>query len=225
VYYTAFVVDTAGNVSSGAVARVYALGAGVTDDNLSNPPIPSGTDAEVREETIASTSPSVAPGTRMPSLEEIFLQQKNTRQSLAVQGIFLDSEQSFLLTIPKAAISENLKTIIASLTDPTDSRRTYSFMLRVNKDQTAYEAVLPPTMLEGKSRLIVDIYDYESLIVANYQKTITFKKSDEQVLAPVFPDKIITWGIHSGWLVMLPIGFFLLVLLYRRRYRELEDKR
>jgi hypothetical protein len=224
VYYTAFVVDTSGNVSSGAVARVYALQAGAEESDTNNPPIPSGTDIEIKEETVASTSPHVPAGTRMPSLEEIFLQQNETRQSLGVQGVMLSSNLSFLLAIPKQAISENLKTIIASLTDPTDSRKTYSFMLRLNKDQTAYEAVLPPTMLEGKSRLIIDIYDYESLIVANYQKTIEFKKGEDSVGAPIFPDRIITSFAEYGWLYAVPVLLFLiLILVYRRRQKPLED--
>ncbi len=224
VFYSAFVIDTSGNVSSGAVARVYALPEGTSDDSMPSPPIPTGTDQEIKEETIASTSPSVAPGTRMPSLDEIFLQQKDSRQSLGVQSILLDSESVFLLTIPKQAVSENLKTIIASLTDPSDSRRTFSFMLRLNKDQTAYEAVLPPTQLEGKSRLIIDIYDYESLIVANYQKTIEFKKGEQGTLAPIFPDRIIITLVNYWWLYISPILLFLILLLiYRRRRPLLED--
>jgi hypothetical protein len=129
-----------------------------------------------------------------------------------------------LLSIPKSAVSDNLKTIIASLTNPSDSRQIYSFMLRINKDQTAYEAVLPPTMLEGKSRLIIDIYDYESLIVANYQKTLEFKRGDIVAETPIFPDKIIKTFSNHGWMLALPlILFMVLVLLYRRRRQPLED--
>ncbi len=224
VYYTAFVVDDNGNVSSGAVARVYALKEGVPDNGAIDPPIPSGTETEIKEETVASTSPDVPLGTRMPSLEEIFLQQREARQSLGVQEIVLDSEDSFLLSIPKSAVSDNLKTIIASLTDPSDSRRTYSFMLRLNKNQTAYEAVLPPTMLEGKSRLIIDIYDYESLIVANYQKTIEFKQGEVSEGVPVFPDQIIRTFSDYGWMIAVPTFLLMvLLLLYRRRRAPLED--
>ncbi|MEK7462625.1 MAG: hypothetical protein AAB618_03550 [Patescibacteria group bacterium] len=224
VYYTAFVVDNMGNVSSGAVARVYAVSDNAGDTPVLNPPIPSGTNDDGQEETVASTSSSVPVGTRMPSLEEIFLQQRETRQSLGEQGVVLDSEVPFLLSIPKNAISDNLKTIIVSLTDPTDSRLTYSFMLRINKDQTAYEAVLPPTRLEGKSRLIIDIYDYESLIVANYQKTIEFKKSESVVETPIFPDKIVKSVVDYGWMLAIPLLFFMIIfLIYNRRRSSLED--
>ncbi len=224
VYYTAFVVDAAGNVSSGAVARVFAQSDGTPVYDGGDPPIPSGIDGEIKEDTVASTSPQVAPGTRMPGLEEIFLWQNEARQSLAVQTVQLSSEEAFLLSIPKSAVSDNLKTILASLTDPSDSRQTYSFMLRLNKDQTAYEAVLPPTLLEGKSRLIIDIYDYEALIVANYQKTILFKKEKADGDVPVFPDKIITTFAEYGWMIAVPLFLFMvLILLYRRKRPLLED--
>jgi hypothetical protein len=225
VYYTAFVVDTTGAVSSGAVARVYALQAGAPEGEVVDIPIPSGLGGEGKEETIASTSPRVPSGTRLPQLEEIFLLQKDTRVSLAIQGIVLDSEVPFLLSIPQSAVSENLKTIIASLTDPTDSRRTYSFMLRINKDGTAYEAALPPTLLEGVSRLVIDIYDYESLVVANYQKTITFKQFGGASELPIFPDQIIHSFATYGWMVATPLLFFIILLLwFRRRPLPLEDK-
>jgi hypothetical protein len=225
VYYTAFVVDKTGAVSSGAVARVYALQAGAPEGGDRDIPIPSGLGGEGKEETVASTSPQVPAGTRLPQLEEIFLLQNETRVSLVTQGIVLDSEAPFLLSIPQSAVSENLKTIIASLTDPTDSRRTYSFMLRLNKDGTAYEAALPPTLLEGVSRLIIDIYDYESLVVANYQKTITFKQPASGSELPVFPDQIIHSFVTYGWMIAAPLLFFIVLLLwFRRRPLSLEDK-
>ncbi len=225
VYYSAFVIDKTGAVSSGAVARVYAVQPGVPDSSDITIPIPSGLDGEIKEETIASTSPYVSAGTRMPQLDEIFILQKEERVPLAKQGVTLDSEAPFLISIPKSAVSENLKTIIASLSDPTDSRRTYSFMLRINKDGTAYEAVLPPTLLEGVSRLIIDIYDYESHIVANYQKTITFKQSEVHNQVPVFPDQIVHSFMTYGWMVATPLLLLMAMWLwFRRRATVIEDK-
>jgi hypothetical protein len=225
VYYTAFVVDAFGNVSSGAIARVYALREGVSDSGVSDPPIPSGTNGEIKEDTVASTSPNIEPDTRMPELEEIFIWQNEIKQSIAIQGVFLDSEEPFLLSIPKSAVSDNLKTIIVSLTNPTHSREIYSFMLRINKDQTAYEALLPPTMLEGKSRLVIDIYDYESLIVANYQKTIEFRRGEIASETPIFPDRIISFISNKiGFVLLLPailLGFVLFFIYLKRR--KLED--
>ncbi len=223
VYYTAFVVDAAGNVSSGAVVRVYAVGEGVSDGVTIDPPIPGGLDG-VQEDVVASTSLNVPFGTKMPLLEEIFLQQNKARVSLSVQHIILTTEDPFLLSIPTSAISDNLKTIIASLSDPSDSRRTYSFMLRINKDHTAYEAMLPPVMLSGKSRLIIDIYEYNAQLVANYQKTIEFKPSELVTPVPIFPDTIASLFMRYGWIVAAGvISFLSLLLFYRRRRNVGED--
>ena len=214
-YYTVFVVDGAGNVSSGAVARVYYLDTQTPD--TTQPPVHNGGQLNGQSPATASTSPALPPNTRMPSLEEIFLQQEQLRQSFATQDILLDAERPFVISIPKQAISENLKTIIVSLTDPADSRQSYSFILRLNNDGTAYEAVLSALNRQGLSRIIIDIYDYESLVVATYQKTVTFGKTAND-LTPVFPDlliensKIIVPVVLGGTLLLL-----LLFLLFKRR--------
>ena len=223
-YYTVFVVDGSGNVSSGAVARVYYLEDGTTSPTTpTQPPIHNGGIVPGQTPASASTSPLLPAGTRMPTLEEIFIQQDTLKQSFATQSILLDADRSFLISIPAGAIAENLKTIIVSLTDPSDSRQSYSFILRLNKDNTAYEAVLSAINREGQSRLIIDIYDYESLVVATYQKTITFGKVNTDVM-PVFPDLLIQ---NSKELIPVIIGgivFFLLwFLLLKRRRKAIED--
>ncbi len=224
-YYTVFVVDTAGNVSSGAVARVYYIEAGsVPDSGPQQPPIHTGGPISSPELLpSASTSRNVAPGTRMPGLGEIFLQQGDIRSSFADEDVRLDAELSFLISIPKTAISENLKTIIVSITDPSDSRQSYSFILRLNKDGTAYEAVLSALMLEGQSRLVIDIYDYESSVVATYQKSISFKRVQKE-MTPVFPDLFIENSIKfAPILAGATLLFFFFFLLYRRHRRTYED--
>ena len=185
--------------------------------DTTQPPVHNGGQLNGQSPATASTSPALPPNTRMPSLEEIFLQQEQLRQSFATQDILLDAERPFVISIPKQAISENLKTIIVSLTDPADSRQSYSFILRLNNDGTAYEAVLSALNRQGLSRIIIDIYDYESLVVATYQKTVTFGKTAND-LTPVFPDlliensKIIVPVVLGGTLLLL-----LLFLLFKRR--------
>ena len=220
-YYSVFVVDVAGNVSSGAVARVYFAGEGVTPGSEPvQPPVHNGGPVGGQTPASASTSPNVPVGTRMPGLAEIFLTQLNEQQSFANNEIVLDAETSFLISIPKSVVSENLKTIIVSLTDPSDSKQSYSFILRINKDNTAYEAVLSALNLEGQSRIIVDIYDYESLVVATYQKTISFKRVPKEV-APIFPDLLIKNTLSIA--PIIGVGSILLLLiafLFRRRKKS-----
>jgi hypothetical protein len=219
-YYSVFVVDGAGNVSSGAVARVYYLDTQTTPtEGPSQPPVHNGGPIKGEIPPSASTSPTLPAGTRMPTLSEIFLLQESLKQSLDIQDIVLDADQPFVVSIPKNAISENLKSIIVSITDPADSRQSYSFILRLNSEGTAYEAVLSALNREGLSRIIIDIYDYESLVVATYQKTITFGQIKNE-LTPVFPDLLIQNSRNI--LPVIAIGTIvslLLFLLFKRRRR------
>lgn len=213
VYYTAFVVDRAGNVSSGAIAKVYAGGSGVIvrpgEGEVSQP----GKEA-VDEPSSDGFIPGIpAPaGTKMPDLSDIYIIQQSITKTFADSDIKLDSKQPFTLSIPKGVISNNLKTIIVTLTDPTDSRRTSSFLLRINKDTTAYETVVAPLDLEGTSRIIIDIYDYEAAVVGTYQKTIMFKQTVSEAI-PIFPDRLIAWLQYLGPLLL---ALLLLLIGYRQ---------
>jgi hypothetical protein len=222
-YYTLFVVDAAGNVSSGAVAVVYATindsDAGTFDTLLpGTEPLDVG---EPTEDATASTSPALPPGTRLPELSQIYITQGGITTSMAERLVSVRSDESFLVSIPKAAVFENLKTIIVTVTDPTDSRMAYSFMLRINKDKTAYEGVFAPLGVDGVSRIRVDIYDFKAGIVGTYKKNITFVSTKEMV--PIFPDLIIKQGLPI--MAMISSGFVIvaLLLLLRRLRRRVED--
>jgi hypothetical protein len=227
VYYTVFVVGLDGAVSSGAVAMVYAVGVGVGEGR---PPtdIPSGThDTHIvppEGDVVASTSPQLPVGTRMPDVSELFLVQGTEKATFSSRSIVLDSEKEFLLIVPKEAVFENLKTIIVTFTDPTDAARTYSFLLKLNKDKTAYEAVIAPVLVEGQSRLTIDIYDYKSAVVGTYIKTVTFSKLSQGIPLAHF-----SVASMKQWLPAVFIGAFpflcllLFVLFYYRRRRPVED--
>ena len=215
VYYTAFVVDASGNVSSGAVAKVYATDDGKTiggtkEGNVTEAPASSSSDGFTPGKNIPT-------GTRMPDASEVFLLQENTKQTFADQNIAIDSHLPFTLSIPKNAVSDNLKTIIVTFTDPTDSRLTSSFLLRINKDRSAYEAVIAPLDLDGVSRLTIDIYDYDAAVVGTFQKTINFKGVFHATVMPIFPDRILFELKRWGPLAALPILFGILIFFYRRR--------
>jgi hypothetical protein len=222
VYYTAFVVDAAGNVSSGAVAKVFASS---REYNGSiSPEVPGGTGDTVipLPETVASTSPSLPPEVRMPSLAEIFLYQGNRTQNFAQMEPILDSANLFVVSIPKDAVSDHLKTIILTITDPTNAKQSSAFLLRLNKDNTAYEAVIAPLQLEGMSRLTVDVYDYSSAVVGTFGKTVAFKQLAPKHGIPFVQGMSLSdIGLYVI-LIGLPILLALLIFLflYRRRSRD-----
>jgi hypothetical protein len=220
VYYTAFVVDAAGNVSSGAIARAF-----VVDDNghptTIGTPQPGttgvGDKPNIKPEDGFTPGASVTPQTHMPDMSEIFVRQADSQYTFANPKIELDSQAFFTLSIPKSAVSDNLKSIIVTLTDPTDSRQSSSFLLRINKDKTAYEAVIAPLGLEGTSRILIDIYDFDAKVVGTFQKTITFKNLYYNKAMPVFPDLIIFEIKRFAPLLALPLLIGVLFVFYRRR--------
>jgi hypothetical protein len=224
VYYTAFVYDTAGNVSSGAVVRVYRAQEGESGIGSLVTSPPTGDGQIAIEEGFASTSPRLPADVKMPDLSQILIVQNGTTLSLAEPKLALSSGQQFVVSIQREAITVNLKTIIATLTDPTDSRKTYSVLLRLNKEKTAYEAVIAPLAVVGRSQITVDVYDYSAAVVGTYKKTITFIDEGSAVEVPIFPDLLIAKGlpILLGVLCAL-LGFLLFFLFFKRQKKSHED--
>lgn len=223
VYYTAFVYDIFGNVSSGAVAVVYAITENdqTTDSTGGN----IGVVPEIVEEATSTISVErVTVDMKMPQSSEILISQNGFLYSLFDTNITLDSEHNFSISIPSSAIAGNLKSIIVTFIDPTDNKKTYSYLLRINQNQTAYEATIAPPNVLGKSQLTVEIYDYEAFVVATYKTPLTFmnlpKVNEEKVL---FPDMLYKKPGLILLSVTLPIVLFLIYLLVVRFRLRTED--
>jgi len=220
-YYTAFVVDAYGNVSSGAIARAYATISGegpgfvpIEVGSSTLPVVPGTPDG-----TVVTRSPELGDGIKLPDVSDIIIEQGAERYTFADTKLLLESGVPFRISIPADAITVNLKTIIVSMSDPTDSRKMYSFLLRINKDKTSYDAIAAPFGIEGMSQVIIDIYDYKSGVVGTYKKTISFKAGESaDKTVPIFPDLIIQKGLPiaaaASAFTLLGILFF---LFYRRR--------
>lgn len=224
VYYTAFVYDTVGNISSGAIALVYAAENIQNDDKQQTPsignvlaPFEQATSTIYRERMVVDM--------KMPEAFDIYFIQDEKIYSLVDKDILLDYQSSFIVSIPHNAVAGNLKSIIATFLDPTNNQNTQSFLLRINKDQTAYEATVPALNVLGKSFVIVDIYDYEAFVVATYQAPLSFveiiNSDSESVLFPDVLFKSITPPILAGVFAFLFFSIILLVKYIRRG----EDKK
>lgn len=223
VYYTAFVYDVFGNVSSGAVAIVYAIKSDLLSKEES-PGVSSVVPVITEEATSSISIERVTVDMKMPRSSEILITQNEHTYSLYDKDIVLDSKQMFSLSIPSSAIAGNLKSIIVTLLDPTDNHKSYSFLMRINQNQTAYEATVAALGVVGRSQITVEIYDYEAFVVATYKAPITFNNlpevSDNVVL---FPDAAFD---RSNWVFLTTVLIFLvlLVLFIASRLRG-EDKR
>lgn len=223
VYYTAFVTDENGLISSGAVLRVI--------DTRNTPSESTGSEfvaneiegdgVEIYDEGATTTTPTdpFSGAYRIPDLSEVFLEQNGVRYTFAQDDINLVSNRAFVISIPAGSVAPNLKTILVTLADPTDTRQRYAFLLKINSDQTAYEATISPLELLGQSVIQLDIYDYEKRVVSSYKKKIVFAGVAEAEQVVLFPDFFIEHiGLTIG-LLLLPL-LLLLFFLYKGRRRK-----
>jgi len=226
VYYTAFAYNPQGKVSSGAVAVAFAQSdiprnesdgdSGSPRPNLPTPPV------KITEATSSVEQERFTPDMRVPELSEVFVVQQKTEYSFLNPDIALSPTDSFIVQIPVESVSGNLKSIIGTLLDPTNNKLSYSFLLRINEDNTHYQAVIPALLVVGDSVLEVVIYDYEALTVATYKTPITFAQPTDMPEPVVFPD-IFFQGVTPILLGGALLGAILLILLLVLRHRR-EDK-
>jgi ATP-dependent Zn protease len=154
----------------------------------------------------------------MPDVSEIFILQEGSAFTLFDKKITLDADAVFTISISKDTIADNLKSIIVSLSDPTDSRKQSSFLLRINKDKTAYEALIAPLTLEGRSNITIEIYDFEASVVATYKKVISFSRTSDVApsSSPVAAWRDV-WTTFSLFIILLLLLTYFFFMFFRRR--------
>lgn len=237
VYYTAFVFDSYGNVSSGAIALVYAkldttYTPVKTDDNTNNfnRPIifPDKSLSEtgiitpevISEATSSINRKRVTVDMKMPHISEIYLIQNGQSKTLLDKELSLDNNQPFVISIPIEAVSGNLKSIIVTILDPTDNRQATSYLLRINKDKNAYEATVAPMQVVGNSQIKLDIYDYEAFVIGTYQAPVQFVASKVDAIEQVmFPDVFFKHPL----LKVVGISFVLLSIILFLLFKKWSD--
>jgi hypothetical protein len=215
VYYTAFLYDKAGSVSSGAIALVYALGEdGVVIDESEA----LTEDIEQSDSATSTINPArIQPGMKMPDPTEIIVQQGAVVYSMFDAPLEFNNRRLITVAIPADSVAGNLKSIIATLVDPTNNKRSYSFLLRINSDRTAYTGSFSNLGVVGRSQLKIELYDFEAYAVATYQTPIIFSEFSDQEEVVLFPD-VFLGNINIMLLGLLFISLaFLLYLLAMRR--------
>ena len=185
-YYTVFVIDVDRNVSSGAVVFVKKTTSEIETDRATVPITISSSSAtsttEIKEIAVLGFDVS-----------NINILQNDVNFDFLTERINLSYHDSFVISIPSKSLPDHLKSIVVTLLDPTDHRRSYSFLLRINKDKTAYEATIAPLNVLGASRIQVEIFDFEKKVIGLYRKQIDFvvpinSLNETEV---IFPDKIV----------------------------------
>lgn len=221
-YYTAFVIDPNSSVSSGAIALARQDRATAVPGDLNNAPVGNGGKVDTENPSRPTELP---PNPNMPRSTDIIIIQGDDRYSIASSSIALQADEPFMLEIPVGKIIGGFKTIVVTITDPRDGSRSFSFLLRLNSDRTAYTATIGAVHISGMSDLVVDIYDYDALVVGTYSTTVQFQSS-EQVSSSTL--EVLWWRLQGVlWSLLIAAPFITLLLLWfvfwRRRDKD-EDK-
>lgn len=207
-YYSVFVVDESGNVSSGAVASIIKQQAQSGGGALPVVVLP---------DLAAPTVPLQG-----LSVSDITLRQGDVLQTFSDEIVQLSSEVPFTVSVKADALPRQLKSIIATILHPTDRNQSYSFLLRLNAEATFYEATVAPFTLTGVSRIMIEVYDYGEMVVGRYGKQIEFVSGGYNP-APVvvFPDAFVA-HLHNTYTVLWVVIVIVLVtwLIVRRRTRS-----
>ena len=215
-YYSVFVIAESGTVSSGAVVRVSQV------------QTPGDPNEEVATSS-ATTSVPIQPEIVLPGLElnAIRVLQLGKAATFLDTDIRLSYKDAFTIQIPATALPKHLKSIVVTLLDPTNQRQAYSFLLRLNKDQSAYEATVAPLYVRGVSRLQVEVYDYEEMTVGRYRKQVTFvvMQNQDEETPVVFPDALVSSLRNGLWpsVTLIIVGLAALLFFWQRRSRQAED--
>jgi hypothetical protein len=204
-YYTIFTYDSSGNVSSGAIAYAAPPSESASPDGG----VTTGTTPDqVIEDDIDGQSTIDMTVLYASSVQ---LLQDGIRQSLSDQLVTLDSRLPYELFIPIEAVPENLKTIIATVVNPSNQRSATTYLLKINSKQTGYSALISAPMVVGSSRVTIEMIDYSRGTVRRIEQSITFVASREA--APPLLSTLSKQDIFP-WIIQGSVILFLLFLLY-----------
>ena len=240
-YYTAFAYDYSDNFASGAIATAFPWVEGkplppeippIIPPEIPLPPLPP------EWPPITPIVPPITPWPPAP-VEEVTIQdvdffQKDKKISPDEKGqvkLIAELPTEVYLPIEKLPYPYALKSIILNiaLADKSASQpasavsslgqgQSASYLLKINKEKTAYQAEIVPPNQPGK-------YDL-NLVILNYQEGTVTKLTGQLIIRqPLFllPFQEIP-GIYALILLILLILFVLLLVYLRSRRKKKKEK-
>ncbi|MEM9336681.1 MAG: hypothetical protein AAGA35_02400 [Patescibacteria group bacterium] len=208
-YYTVFSYDEAGNISSGAIVLAVRQAAVSGDERL----VPGVDLAPGDDETID-------PAYLELQASDVSLEQPPELFVLSDENIVINGNDSYLVSLPYEVVPEHLKSIIYDVIDGEGSV-LQSFLLRINKDKSAYEAVVPAFAFVGPVKLVVHVFDHQLRqvrTVAGEADIVSGRLSQREGL---LLDRIIEVG---SWFFYFLLALSLLMVLWLLGRRRKSDK-
>jgi hypothetical protein len=122
----------------------------------------------------------------------------------------IQGDRLFTISVDYYKMPEVLKTIGVTFQKEDDPQKTFSFLLTLNKEKTAYEATISPTLEEGTYKVIVYLVNYQDETIRKYSGQVAIvgslgifgaeaEKFVKQVAGPV----VVTGGVTAGFFQIL----------------------
>lgn len=182
-YYTVFSFDTKGNISSGAIVKVEG-GEGASL------PVATSTD----------------------TLNLVFEDIEILQNGMQVDSTDINVDLPLTFRIAYEKLPEHLKTITISLEHPRDQEAVFSFLLKINKDKTYYEAAVAPLHVTGTYPAEISVFDYQVRMLHSLEGSLYAKQSAD--VDPVFGIPLTTKMTAFPEVAVLFWSSLLMLVLY-----------
>ena len=205
-FYSVFSYDKNGNISSGAVVAIEIGKSTVTD-------VTDVTVIDEKQNEIKLSFDDIS-----------FLQDGRELSHLEGRQVTIDGTKQLTMRISYDVLPEHLKTILVTLADEEDGvEKTFSFILRISKEKTAYEAVLAPLGNAGIFPVRVSVFDFKTAQIGYAEGTlvskIVFRTTVKDETFIEYFLRIIS-KFWEGYLLLFLLLLIIIFLLVRRLMRR-----
>lgn len=231
-YYSAFAADRAGNYASGAVVSA-----------VPQKPVPPAIPPEIPPELPPELPPAVPPELVPKEIEEItlddfdFIWRGEKLPLIEKEKIRVEAEEPLTITIDYDRVPEVLKTMMVTLEKPVspaageaaiisgEKKKTFSFLLRINQEKTAYLATLMPPE-PGRYAMSFTILDYKNQTLKSIRGELEVEKAKSQPFQVLEGEDSKIWLSIIYTLIIVTGGAIIWLFSQRiRRQREIRDQR
>lgn len=218
-YYSVFTKNKRGVFSSGAVAAAKILVQGQVT-GTSTPVISPAIDPFSLFPQAKNVDPEIA----KISLVDFDFTQYGSKVSFSQESIPLLADPT-KISITYGKLPDVLKTIGVTIKDPKENGKKFSFILRVNKEKTAYEATIGTFDMPGIYTFEITVLDFNNQAVKNLQGSFIVtqgKRIVKTVQSQPLASDFYVFVIPILIFIVIVIALILLIYLLYKRFRQKE---
>lgn len=153
------------------------------------------------------------------SLADVEFYQNGERLPMVNDSVDIKADRDLKVSVPYEKVPEILKTIVMTMYDVDDHSKSFSFLLRVNDNKTAYEAILAPLERPGRYSFGVAILDHKNQGLKKIAGVIAAHLPDLGI-APTPFYRTFAYTFYTLALILLIIVLVLMLNLFQRKKKE-----